>query len=53
MYIGTTSPHDVYKIVDDTPDQTSTLVFNNYGKAVPLTVPPEPINVLSPSHAPA
>ena len=45
MYIGTASPHDVYKIVDDTPDQTSTLVFNNYGKAVPLTVPPEPINV--------
>jgi hypothetical protein len=45
MYIGTTSPHYVYKIVDDTPDQRSTLVFNNYGKAVPLTVPPEPIKI--------
>ncbi len=45
MYVGTASPHYVYKIVDDTPDQTSTLVFTNYGKPVPLTVPPEPINV--------
>jgi hypothetical protein len=44
VYIGTASPHDVYKIVDDAPHQQSTLVFNNYGKAVPLTVPAEPIN---------
>ncbi len=45
MYIGTASPHDVYKIVDDAPGQKSTLVFNTYGKAVALTVPPAPINV--------
>ncbi len=45
MYIGTASPHDVYKVVDNTTDQTSTLVFNNYGKAVALTVPPDSVNL--------
>jgi hypothetical protein len=45
MYIATASPHYVYKIVDETSGETSTLVFNHYGKAVTLAVPPEAINV--------
>ena len=45
MDIGTGSPHYVYKIVESTPGDSSTLVFDHYGKAVTLTVPPEPIPV--------
>lgn len=45
MYIGRASPHYVYKIVDDTPDEVGTIVFSHYGKPVSLTVPPEPINL--------
>lgn len=45
MYIGSAVPHYVYKIVDETPTEVGTIVFNHYGKAVPLTVPPEPLNL--------
>jgi hypothetical protein len=44
MYIGSTGNAVVYKIVDDTPGHVSTIVFSHYGKAVPLTVPPDAIN---------
>jgi hypothetical protein len=45
MYIGSTGKPVVYKIVDDTPGHVSTIVFSHYGKAVPLTVPPNTINL--------
>ena len=45
MYIGASSPHLVYKIVDDTPGDVSTVVFDHYAKAVTLTVPPNAINL--------
>ncbi len=45
MYIAAKGPALVYKIVDDTPGDVSTVVFNHYGKAVTLTVPPNPINL--------
>jgi len=45
MYIGATGPPLVYKIVDDTPGDVSTVVFEHYGKAVALTVPPNAINL--------
>ena len=45
MYIGSTGKPLVYKIVDDTPGHQSTIVFSRYGKAVPLTVPPNAINL--------
>jgi hypothetical protein len=45
MYIAAANPHYVYKIVDNTSTQVGTIVFSHYGKAVPLTVPPEPINL--------
>jgi hypothetical protein len=45
MYIAAKGPSLVYKIVDDTPGDVSTIVFNHYGKAVTLTVPPNPINL--------
>ena len=35
----------VYKIVDDTPGDVSTVVFDHYGKGVTLTVPPNAINL--------
>ena len=35
----------MYEIVDDTPGQVSALVFTSYGRAVPLTVPPDAINL--------
>ena len=35
----------VYKIVNDSPSNKSTIVFSHYGKAVPLTVPPNAINL--------
>ena len=45
MYIAATGPALVYKIVDDTPGNVSTIVFNHYGKGVTLTVPPNAINL--------
>jgi hypothetical protein len=45
MYIGATGPARVYKIVDDTPGDVSTVVFDHYGKGVSLTVPPNAINL--------
>ena len=45
MYIGSTGKPVVYKIVDDTPGHVSTIVFSHYGNAVPLTVPPNAVNL--------
>jgi hypothetical protein len=45
MYIGATGKPIVYKIVNDSPDNQSTIVFSRYGKAVALTVPPNAINL--------
>jgi hypothetical protein len=45
MYIGSTGKPVVYKIVNDSPGNKSTIVFSRYGKAVPLTVPPNAINL--------
>ena len=45
MYIAAKGPPLVYKIVDNTPGDVSTVVFDHYGKAVALTVPPNAINL--------
>jgi hypothetical protein len=45
MYIGAAGPAYVYKIVDDTPGNVSTIVFTHYGKGVTLAVPPNAINL--------
>ena len=45
MYIAAKGPALVYKIVDDTPGDVSTVVFDHYGKGVTLTVPPNAINL--------
>jgi hypothetical protein len=45
MYIAAKGPALVYKIVDDTPGNVSTVVFQHYGKGVTLTVPPNAINL--------
>lgn len=45
MYIGSTGKPVVYKIVNDSPGNKSTIVFSHYGKAVALTVPPNAINL--------
>jgi hypothetical protein len=45
MYIATKGPAYVYKIVNDTPGEVSTIVFTHYGKGVTLTVPPNAINL--------
>jgi len=45
MYIAAVGRPVVYKIVNDTPGEVSTLVFSRYGKALPLTVPPDAINL--------
>ena len=45
MYIAANGPALVYKIVDDTPGDVSTVVFDHYGKGVTLTVPPNAINL--------
>ena len=45
MYIAAKGPAYVYKIVDNTPGDVSTLVFDHYGKGVTLTVPPNAINL--------
>jgi hypothetical protein len=45
MYIGSTGKPIVYRIVNNSPNNKSTIVFSRYGKAVPLTVPPNAINL--------
>jgi hypothetical protein len=45
MYISANGPALVYKIVDDTPGNVSTVVFDHYGKGSTLTVPPNAINL--------
>ena len=45
MYIAASGPAYVYKIVDDTPGDRSTVVFTGYGRGVPLAVPPNAINL--------
>jgi hypothetical protein len=45
MYIAATGPAYVYKIVDDTPGNVSTVVFTDYGKGVTLAVPANAINL--------
>ena len=45
MYIAAKGPALVYKIVDDTPGNASTVVFDHYGKGATLTVPPNAINL--------
>lgn len=45
MYIGSRGKPVVYKIVNDTPGDKSTIVFSHYSKAVSLTVPPNAINL--------
>jgi hypothetical protein len=45
MYVAAKGPALVYKIVDDTPGDVSTVVFNHYGQGVTLTVPPNAINL--------
>jgi hypothetical protein len=45
MYIAAKGPALVYKIVDDTPGNVSTVVFQHYGPGVTLTVPPNAINL--------
>ena len=45
MYIAAKGPALVYKIVDDTPGDVSTVVFDHYGSGVTLTVPPNTINL--------
>ena len=45
MYIAANGPALVYKIVDDTPGDVSTVVFDHYGKGATLTVPPNAINL--------
>ena len=45
MYISAKGPAYVYKIVDNTPGNVSTVVFDHYAKGVTLTVPPNAINL--------
>jgi hypothetical protein len=45
MYIAAKGPALVYKIVDQTPGDVSTVVFQHYGPGVTLTVPPNAINL--------
>ena len=45
MYVATTGTPLVYRIVDKTPGETSTLNFSSYGKPVSITVPAEAINL--------
>ncbi|HEY1827553.1 MAG TPA: hypothetical protein VGF87_06000 [Acidimicrobiales bacterium] len=45
MYIAATGKPQVLKIIDKAPGMSTTIVFSHYGKAVPITTPPEPINL--------
>jgi hypothetical protein len=45
MYIGATGKAYVYRIVNDTPGNLANLVFSHYSKALPVTVPPNAINL--------
>jgi lipocalin len=45
MYVATTGPAIVYKIIDMSTNEDGVITFSHYGKAVSITVPPEPINL--------
>jgi hypothetical protein len=45
MYIAAKGRPVVYKIVNNTPGEVSTIVFSHYGKAAALSVPPNAINL--------
>jgi hypothetical protein len=45
MYVAAKGTPIVYKIVNDTPGEVGTLVFSRYGNPLPLTVPPEAVNL--------
>lgn len=45
MYIAAKGQPIVYRIINDTPGEVSTIVFSHYGKSVSLTVPPNAINL--------
>jgi hypothetical protein len=45
MYIAAKGQPIVYKIINDTPGDVSTIVFSHYAKAVSLSVPPNAINL--------
>jgi len=45
MFIAATGPPYVHKIVDHTPGEGGAVAFSHYGKAVPLTVPPNAIDL--------
>jgi hypothetical protein len=45
MYIAAKGQPIVYRIINDTPGDQSTIVFSHYGKAVALAVPPNAINL--------
>ncbi len=45
MYIAAKGQPVVYKIINDTPGDQSTIVFSHYGKAATLSVPPNAINL--------
>jgi hypothetical protein len=45
MYVSARGTPYVYRIVDDTPGETSTLNFTSYGKPVSIVVPAEAINL--------
>jgi hypothetical protein len=45
MYVSAKGTPYVYRIVDDTPGETSTLNFSGYGKPVSITVPAEAVNL--------
>jgi hypothetical protein len=45
MYIADTGKPYVLKIVYRGPTGSGTILFSSYGKAVPISTPPEPINL--------
>ncbi len=45
MYIAAKGQPIVYRIINDTPGNQSTIVFSHYGKAVSLSVPANAINL--------
>jgi hypothetical protein len=47
MYVAARGTPFVLKIVDTTPTQSGTILFSHYGKAMSITIPPEPINLAS------
>ncbi len=49
MDIASTGQPYVYRIVDNLPNEISTLVFSKYGKAVKVTAPAHALNLTSPN----